>query len=195
MSELKFAYKSKLEVSDPQGIDFNASGKIYILIGDIAPQDIFEQFTHYLWDVKQTTHDFANEWRNDLNELYQNAEVEIDYDATYTDFQNTLNTSDTIGVVFVGHGGEGILSFTDSALLPTFDSVRKTDLQFLFLFACQAGIEVDGKTWKTEIEPGIYYAPEEAIRFDSILPFLDTLATEGDQLIDELRDFKKGHQK
>jgi len=191
MPELTFVPESKLEVSDPQGIDFNASGKIYILLGDIAPKDIFDQFTYFLWDVKQRVYDFVNGWKDDLKDLYQKAEVKIDYDTTYKEFLNAVNAADTIGVVFIGHGGEGALSFTDLSLLPTATSVHETNLQFLFLFACQAKVTVEGKTWKTETSPNMFYAPEEKVRIEPALPFVDTLANEGDQLIDELKHLKR----
>lgn len=189
MPELVFAYAYDTDITGLSGLDFNASGKICIMVGDIAPQGLKDEIWYALFNTQQTIYDIADDLKEDLSKLYSNAEIIVDRDTSLSEFTKYVFTPETIGAVFIGHGEKGWLSSTDMPISPSWVTTP-TDLQFLLLFACEAGVEVDG-SWRSLTKADVYYAPKGDIYMDLQLPFLDSIASVADRMMDELKSLKR----
>jgi hypothetical protein len=189
MAELAFAYNYDTDIAGLAGLDFEAGGKICIMVGDIAPQGVLDEIWYELFDTQQTIYDIADDLKEDLGELYPNADITVDKDTSFTEFRKSVFTLETIGVVFIGHGEKGRLSLSDNLFASPSLAPTPTDLQFLFLFTCEAGMEVEG-SWKSLTQADVYYASEEELAVGPTLPFLDSLASEANRMVEELRLLK-----
>jgi hypothetical protein len=188
MPELVFAYNHDRDIAALAGLDFDSNGKIYIMVGDIAPQGLTDEIWYAIFDTQQTIYDIADDLEKDLGQLYPNAEIIVDRDTSFTEFRKSVFTPESVGAVFIGHGREGTLYFTDTSVGAML-SITPTDLQFLLLFACEAGIEENGD-WQSLTRSDVYYAPKGALYMDLRLPFLDSIASEAEHMIAELKFLK-----
>ncbi len=48
MPELAFAYDYDTDIAGLAGLDFDTTGKIYIMVGDIAPQGVADEIWYEL---------------------------------------------------------------------------------------------------------------------------------------------------